>query len=813
MRCPESNLMYPSGISTYDETTLIASPLYQNSICWSDENLLAVASGKLITILNPSSLAGPKGLITLSQNKPFPIGKVTREDLLRPCLMPICLSRNTDPCVRSISWSPSGFSPCGGCLLSVCTADGHVKLYRSPYIEFVSEWVEIADVSQLIYKYHASTNFAEADNAIVPSHQANAESKAGVINAKKLKRKRDSKGLRYDEANSGSFLLITPDQYASRHAILSSLVVAWSPSLPRLKNLESPTKCTILAIGTKSGDVSFWRTCVSSGTISINVELAGFLKAHDSWVSAIAWGLSLASSSSSRLILATGSSDGSVKLWYADLEEVTKANRKPFCLPMEVKINGSGLVSAISLITPENHQNKAVLAIGRGSGSIEVWVYDLSSNQLVSAGSYHSHNQMVTGLAFSSDGRCLYSCSQDNSVGSWVFDGSRLHETNSSSDIPGHINPANLSHLSDLCFGIAVSPGEMMVAVVRKLDTKLLNPMYQAGTQKAMVELLYTGGQNLEIMKEPLDSSDTNLTFWDLNILCSLKKYENYNKDLVIWDIIIVLLALKKSNPGLVENLLCKWISGWFLDIQQVAPLENILSHMKSRVSSMHTRKLHLICVICRRVIFIDSKSDKVKQMWHDVLAACENELRERLVGFTFTLVLRASGSCLRSTGRELVGVGQMVQWVSVSNGEISDWLKKLLLKIKKLEDRIQSLCQYTTEEECSYCSAPVQFESPEIAWCNASDLAGGLSETHKLSRCAVSMQLCSIVDSVWFCICCQRSVDKLPPQSFFSISGSPLDVSCENVSLNSVNIPVCPFCGIMLQRQLPEFLLSVNPV
>ena len=126
---------------------------------------------------------------------------------------------------------------------------------------------------------------------------------------------------------------------------------------------------------------------------------------------------------------------------------------------------------------------------------------------------------------------------------------------------------------------------------------------------------------------------------------------------------------------------------------------------------------------------------------------------------------------------------------------------------------RIQSLCQYTTEEECSYCSAPVQFESPEIAWCNASDLAGGSSETHKLSRCAVSMQLCSIVDSVWFCICCQRSVDKLPPQSFFSISGSPLDVSCENVSLNFVNIPLCPFCGIMLQRQLPEFLLSVNPV
>jgi hypothetical protein len=203
-----------------------------------------------------------------------------------------------------------------------------------------------------------------------------------------------------------------------------------------------------------------------------------------------------------------------------------------------------------------------------------------------------------------------------------------------------------------------------------------------------MVELLYAGGQNLEIMKEPLDSSDINLTAWNCNILRSLKKYENYNKDLVIWDIIIVLLALRKSKPGLVENLLSEWFSGWFSDVQQVAPLENLLSHMETMVSSMGTRKLHLICVICRKVIFIDSKSDKERQMWHNLLLACEEELRERLVGFTFTLVLRGSRSCLGSMVKELDGMGQVVQWVSASNEEASDWLKNLLWQIKKLEDR-----------------------------------------------------------------------------------------------------------------------------
>jgi hypothetical protein len=51
MNSPESNQICSFGTSIYDETTLIASPSYPNSICWSDENLLAVASGKLITIL------------------------------------------------------------------------------------------------------------------------------------------------------------------------------------------------------------------------------------------------------------------------------------------------------------------------------------------------------------------------------------------------------------------------------------------------------------------------------------------------------------------------------------------------------------------------------------------------------------------------------------------------------------------------------------------------------------------------------------------------------------------------------------------
>nr|GEY37425.1 transducin/WD40 repeat-like superfamily protein [Tanacetum cinerariifolium] len=61
---------------SFDPVPLVASPSYSNSIVWSDENLLAVASGHLVTILNPAMPSGPKGLITIPSAKPFPIGVI-----------------------------------------------------------------------------------------------------------------------------------------------------------------------------------------------------------------------------------------------------------------------------------------------------------------------------------------------------------------------------------------------------------------------------------------------------------------------------------------------------------------------------------------------------------------------------------------------------------------------------------------------------------------------------------------------------------------------------------------------------------------
>ncbi|KAH9306791.1 hypothetical protein KI387_011195, partial [Taxus chinensis] len=147
--------------SHFQVAPLVASPCYPNSVVWSEENLVAIATGHLVTILNPAQLNGPRGLITISSSPPFDIGVVEREELLTGCILPTCLSRDVRSYVRSIAWSQQGMAPNGGCLLAVCTTDSRVKLYRAPYCDFRSEWVEVLDISEMLYNYFVCNEFGD----------------------------------------------------------------------------------------------------------------------------------------------------------------------------------------------------------------------------------------------------------------------------------------------------------------------------------------------------------------------------------------------------------------------------------------------------------------------------------------------------------------------------------------------------------------------------------------------------------------------------------------------------------------------------
>ena len=117
-------------------------------------------------------------------------------------------------------------------------------------------------------------------------------------------------------------------------------------------------------------------------------------------------------------------------------------------------------------------------------------------------------------------------------------------------------------------------------------------------------------------------------------------------------------------------------------------------------------------------------------------------------------------------------------------------------------------------EELCSYCSALVPFDSPEFAFCKGLESNGRFGQKHKLARCAVSMQVCPTTP-LWLCKCCQRWTSNLAPGTLFTMPQYSLDfnLSPESSLVKEVSKPLCPFCGILLQRLQPEFLLSALPV
>lgn len=1086
--------------SPFQAATLVARPSYPNSIAWSDENLIAIASGHLVTILNPALPSGPRGVITIPPNKPYLIGVVTREDLSKGCLLPTCLSRDTRPCARSISWSPLGLAPNSGCLLAVCTVEGRVKLYRQPFAEYSAEWIEVVDISDSLFEHLQHTELGQADHSSTTASHEQAAANYGkseavshlscFVSSKKSKKRtldnpheigtvedqatfaktnegayngfslpseectagidiatfpclfhkntlievltyngtqrvwvsgkikringtnalvqytdiqisgkkeewvelnkncgktqypRVSNGIELDHSASspkvrpcmsagylpdqifalkshtskgilsngqaveawldnrwvegkylgsnehgllvelsgengpialdarcirlapswnsnlnswqitlfkiegrkspevvqfkaqkprgnirqpclsvaketcenGAMKRITAEQYVSWSAMLSSTVVTWSPKLHISSNINSaPTKSlasyfSLLSVGGKSGKISFWRNneqdryAVVCNGVSVNIMLVGVLQAHKSWITAICWEIVSINDSKSELLLISGSSDGSVKIWLVDIEgllSLSEMNCSAICLLREVSSASSAPVSVLSVTAPVESLGKILLAVGRGSGLLEVWVCDISSCEFQMSGSYDAHLQIVTGVTWAFNGRRLYSCSQDDSICCWFLHESTLCQVPLASTSFGLRSSSDL-HVTDSCFGLALSQGNLVFATVRGFDFDFLNPMYEVRTQKAGVEFFWIGGQELvsssdrylDCVESFPGTTEAEMMCWESCILWSLKHYEHASKPLLVWDVIAALFAVKQAAEGYVQHILVKWILSWFAGCDRGLSTENILFHASRSLSKISSRQLHLLNIICRRFVLSGHKvdvytanenkleativEDEQLKLWTDLLNISEGKLRERLVAFSFVVVLSqaSSSTTVNQVGRNWlpVGIAQMQQWIAANSVRVHNQLQLFQSKLKSL-GWLYSFGGYVADEQCRYCSASVPFESPEVAFCAGKKGKTGIVQRHKLVRCAASMQVCPTTP-LWYCVCCQRSVSELVPQSLFTVSELPLDIDSLTLSpFHEIVRPLCPFCGILLQRLQPEFLLSASPV
>ncbi|AEE78538.1 Transducin/WD40 repeat-like superfamily protein [Arabidopsis thaliana] len=872
--------------SRFQEASLVTSPSYPNAVAWSSENLIAVAAGHLVIIINPALPTGPRGLITISDAELYQIGRVRSQDLLTGGLLPSSLKRERSPCVRSLSWSEIGMSPNHGCLLAVCTAEGRVKLYRPPYSDFCAEWIEIVDISKMLYENLSSMNFGESKNPStslskdqVVEHDHEEDERISSLKARKRRKtsanninlheknytdrascsKQDSKAEHnvleievYKQASNGQDRRslpkalkkcsqeISPQTYVSREALLSSHSVAWS-SLLRFSSESScgnMLRFSLLAIGSKSGSVSIWKVhapeCyhIERSNVSPMVELTAIVQTHSSWVSTMSWGIFGCDSSNPQVVLVTGSCDGSVKIWMSnkeDLQNSVEVYKSSFFLLKEVVAVNPVQVSTLSFVV-SNHYNAMHLAIGKGSGSFEVWKCEISTRKFEQIVSTNAHNQV------------------DNYVRSWI-----LCE-NAISEVPIPANTPGLSSTTDLpddflsCLGVALSPGNLAVALVRNFNVELLNPMYQARSQKAAVEFLWNGAQqsgesedSTETVTEAiLGFSKNEFANWESNILWSLKEFNYLNKPLVLWDMVAAMLAFKQSMPEFVELVLTKWLSVSYLGFHDDISMEDLVPKITKRFSDVPSRLLHILNVISRRVMLSELKTEEINRklqgqrtndegeidLWLKLLQESERELRERLVGLSFSAYLLAESSqgtiSPPSWNWRPAGLALLQQWVEINRDIVHSQLETLSLEVKSSRTRSSNSTETALEEEkCPYCAAPVNFHSAEEAFCESSHQKKKKSkdkercdESHKLERCCVSMQVCPPTP-LWFCKCCNRMTLELAPETLFALPSFPSDLkSLPKSSFSKVaSKPFCLFCGVLLQRKQPEFLLSASPV
>ncbi|KAG6389037.1 hypothetical protein SASPL_150496 [Salvia splendens] len=424
-----------------------------------------------------------RGVITVPSSKRFPTGKIDVDgggaDLLNECLLPYHLSRETRPCVRLISWSPAGLAKdAGSC--NETKIRFYIMLTDFSFLLFWS--LKVVNVSEVLYNYYKSTNFGECQ--IVPLEGSDVIPRQDTAKCVNRRIQKTANVVSEDHENLGeknnwqivssSFYegdpleevtedclpLISAQQYASRNEMLMSLIIAWSPILETSGNdvafpSNSSNCCSILVVGGKCSKISLWRVrapeCYSTDNAghASEVRLVGLEKTHDSWITTISWVRYGSNDSNTQFALVTGSSDGSVKIWL---------------------VNGEKLLKASEVINDSLSLLRVVRIASQCLGFIP-WAFD---------------------------GRCLYSCSQNNSLKSWTFVGDSLSEVPLSRSSPGLKSSTEFAHALDSCFGLSVSPGNLAVVVVRRYDSDLLDPMYEGRSHKSAVEFLWVGGQQLD---------------------------------------------------------------------------------------------------------------------------------------------------------------------------------------------------------------------------------------------------------------------------------------------------------------------------
>lgn len=209
---------------------------------------------------------------------------------------------------------------------------------------------------------------------------------------------------------------------------------------------------------------------------------------------------------------------------------------------------------------------------------------------------------------------------------------------------------------------------------------------------------------------------EKELACWESNILWSLKKYEHLDEPLVVWDIMAALVAFKQTASKFVEHILLKWISFSCMGSEVDILAKKLSPCISASLSKINSRQLHLLNIICRRVMLSELKADQLNRklenlrglssvegrkltMWMELLFSSERELRERLLGFSFSASISRMSHRATTVSRPAywypIGLAQMERWVAINHEHIRDQLKFLASEVGRHERRYTFLLFY----------------------------------------------------------------------------------------------------------------------
>lgn len=169
---------------------------------------------------------------------------------------------------------------------------------------------------------------------------------------------------------------------------------------------------------------------------------------------------------------------------------------------------------------------------------------------------------------------------------------------------------------------------------------------------------------------------------------------------------VAAMLAFKQSMPEFVELVLTKWLSVSYLGFHADISMEDLVPKITKCFSAVPSRLLHILNVISRRVMLSELKTVEINRklqgqrtndeeeidLWLKLLEESERELRERLVGLSFSAYLlseSSQGTVSPSSWNWCpAGLAQLQQWVEINRDIVHSQLETLSVEVKSSRTR-----------------------------------------------------------------------------------------------------------------------------